>query len=67
MREERIGDATLYLGDCLQIMPTLGRVDHVICDPPYEAITQDKWGDLFVAPPAKPHQEALDLLAKESK
>ena len=36
-REVTIGRATLYLGDCLEIMPTLGKVDHVICDPPYEA------------------------------
>lgn len=36
-RVERIGDATLYLGDCREILPTLGRVDHVIGDPPYEA------------------------------
>ncbi len=35
-RVERIGDATLYLGDCLEIMPTLGRVSHVMGDPPYE-------------------------------
>lgn len=27
--------ATLYLGDCLQIMPTLGKVDAVVTDPPY--------------------------------
>jgi site-specific DNA-methyltransferase (adenine-specific) len=32
-----IGRATLYLGDCLAIMPQLGTVSHVICDPPYEA------------------------------
>ena len=30
-----IGDATLYLGDCLDILPTLDRVDAVITDPPY--------------------------------
>ena len=30
-----IGDATLYLGDCLEILPTLDRVDLVCCDPPY--------------------------------
>ena len=30
-----IGDATLYLGDCLDILPTLPRVDAVITDPPY--------------------------------
>lgn len=35
MRVERIGNATLYLGDCLQVMPTLARVDAVITDPPY--------------------------------
>ena len=35
MRVEYIGDATLYLGDCLEILPTLGRVDAVVTDPPY--------------------------------
>lgn len=35
-RVEHIGNATLYLGDCLEILPTLGNVDHVISDPPYE-------------------------------
>lgn len=35
MRKEVIGDATLYLGDCLEILPTLPKVDAVITDPPY--------------------------------
>lgn len=49
MRIETIGDATLYLGDCLEILPTLPKVPHkapqkvmgeaqsfiVITDPPY--------------------------------
>lgn len=30
-----IGDATLYLGDCREILPTLPKVDAVITDPPY--------------------------------
>ena len=30
-----IGDATLYLGDCMEILPTLDKVDAVITDPPY--------------------------------
>jgi site-specific DNA-methyltransferase (adenine-specific)/modification methylase len=30
-----IGDATLYLGDCLEILPTLGLVDALVTDPPY--------------------------------
>jgi site-specific DNA-methyltransferase (adenine-specific)/modification methylase len=31
----QIGDATLYLGDCMDILPTLDKVDAVITDPPY--------------------------------
>ncbi len=34
-RKEVIGDATLYLGDCREILPTLPKVDAVITDPPY--------------------------------
>ena len=34
-RVEVIGDATLYLGDCRGILPTLPKVDAVITDPPY--------------------------------
>jgi DNA modification methylase len=34
-RKEIIGDCTLYLGDCMEVMPTLGKVDAVITDPPY--------------------------------
>jgi site-specific DNA-methyltransferase (adenine-specific) len=30
-----IGDATLYCGDCLLILPTVGRVDAIVTDPPY--------------------------------
>jgi len=30
-----IGNATLYLGDCMEILPTLAKVDAVITDPPY--------------------------------
>jgi len=35
MRVERMGDATLYLGDCREIAPTLPRPAAVISDPPY--------------------------------
>jgi site-specific DNA-methyltransferase (adenine-specific)/modification methylase len=34
-RVERIGDATLYLGDCRDVLPTLSGVDAVVTDPPY--------------------------------
>ena len=36
MDKEIIGNATLYCGDCMDIMPTLGKVDAVVTDPPYE-------------------------------
>lgn len=34
-RKEVIGDCTLYQGDCLEVMPTLGRFDACLTDPPY--------------------------------
>lgn len=34
-REETIGDCRLILGDCLEVLPTLGPVDAVVTDPPY--------------------------------
>ena len=40
-----IGNATLYLGDCLDILPTLGKVDAVVTSPPYNQMT-----DLMRAP-----------------
>ena len=30
-----IGNATLYLGDCMEVLPALPKVDAVITDPPY--------------------------------
>lgn len=39
-RREVIGDATLYLGDCREVLPTLaGKVDAVVTDPPYGEVT----------------------------
>jgi DNA modification methylase len=34
-RKEVIGDCTLLLGDCLEVVPTLGKFDAVVTDPPY--------------------------------
>lgn len=34
-RKEQIGNCTLYLGDCREVLPTLGEVDSVVTDPPY--------------------------------
>lgn len=44
MRIETFGNATLYLGDCREILPTLPKVDAVITDPPY-GIEGGKGGD----------------------
>lgn len=79
MRVERIQDCTLYLGDCAEIMPTLGRVDAVVTDPPYGIGESDKNfasrsklanADKYTrsewdkAPPA---QEVIDLMRSISK
>lgn len=32
---EHIGDATLYLGDCRELLPAMPQVDAVVTDPPY--------------------------------
>jgi site-specific DNA-methyltransferase (adenine-specific) len=34
-RKEIIGPHTMYLGDCREILPTIGKVDAVVTDPPY--------------------------------
>ena len=35
VKELQIGDCRLILGDCLEVMPGLGKVDAVVTDPPY--------------------------------
>src|SRR5215831_2805127 len=35
MRTVKIGDATLIHGDAREVLPTLGKVDAVVTDPPY--------------------------------
>jgi DNA modification methylase len=42
MRVEHIGRATLYLADCREVLPTLGKVDAVITDIPY-GTTRARW------------------------
>lgn len=42
-----IGNATLYLGDCMDVLPTLNKVDAVITDPPYglgKKLSGGSWG-----------------------
>ena len=35
LHREVIGGCTLYRGDCMDVLPTLGRFDAVVTDPPY--------------------------------
>jgi len=42
IREVTIGDCRLIHGDCLEVMPLLGKFDAVLADPPYET-TQAGW------------------------
>jgi DNA modification methylase len=35
VKKEIIGNCTLYLGDCFEILPTLNNIDVIITDPPY--------------------------------
>ena len=36
IREERIGDCRLILGDCLEVTPSISAVDMVCTSPPYD-------------------------------
>ena len=44
-RVEVIGDATLYLGDCRDVMPALSGIDAVVTDAPYR-VTSGGFGEL---------------------
>jgi len=46
MKKVIIGDATLYLGDCMDILPMIEKVDAIITDPPY-LIHAGKGGGAF--------------------
>lgn len=43
-RIETIGNATLYLGDCRDILPTLAGIDAIVSDPPYGIAYQHSGG-----------------------
>jgi site-specific DNA-methyltransferase (adenine-specific) len=59
-RVERIGDCTLYLGDCRDVLPTLGKVDAVITDPPY-GTTECPWDSVI---PLAPMWEQVKRILK---
>jgi adenine-specific DNA-methyltransferase len=43
VRVEQIGDATLYLARCEDVLPTLSGMDAVITDPPYHGVKREAW------------------------
>lgn len=53
-----IGNATLYLGDCYNLLPLIGKVDCLCTDPPYEFNTSGggKW--------RKTRRKHMDAIAK---
>ena len=57
---EQIGDATLMLGDCLDVMQGIpdGSVDAVICDPPY-GTTDCQWDSVVPFEPMWSHLKRI--------
>jgi hypothetical protein len=75
---ETIGDCTLYLGDCREILPSLANVDACVTDPPYgigadEAASKNKgkWGWKYYGETAwdreRPAREVFELIRTKSK
>ncbi len=64
IKEERIGNQRLILGDCLNVMPTLGRFDAVVTDPPY-GIGKIMKGGTWAANPAFKGFQKWDMAAPD--
>jgi DNA modification methylase len=74
-----IGDATLYCADCMDVLPTLGRFDAVITDPPYginensaKVASRGKLAaatdyGFFEWDKAPPNPEVIDLIRKKGE
>lgn len=77
-KEVVIGECRLLLGDCLEILPTLGKVDAVVTDPPYgidygkaggfnETHGWGPWRENVEWDRERPPQLAFDLMLEKSK
>ena len=72
MRIEQIGNATLYLGDCREILPTLPKVDLVLTDPPFGVgnfvqVTGNVRGDAVTWNEQTPSKEVFYSIKNGSK
>lgn len=76
LRIEKIGNATLYLGDCREILPTLPKVDLVLTDPPYgigadrtRNSRKDGWVDYGCEgwDKKRPEKVCFDLILQQGK
>lgn len=76
MKPVVIGNATLFLADCMDVLPTLPRVDAVITDPPYgigadrqRNSEKDGWVDYGCEgwDKERPGREVFDLIRHGSK
>ena len=72
VREQRIGNQRLILGDCLEVMPTLGKVGALVTDPPFGMAfrsnhRQKKWGFIEADSESWPIDLAVNFGADHSK
>jgi len=61
-KEVIIGDCRLILGDCLEVLPTLGKVDAVVTDPPF-GTTQCSWDAII---PSDQMWSAIDSVTDDN-
>jgi DNA modification methylase len=75
-REVTIGDCRLILGDCVEVLPTLAKVDAIVTDPPYginaaRDRNSEKWGwrDFPITGwnKVRPTPEAFQAILKAAK
>lgn len=67
----QIGTATLYRGDCMEVLPTLGRFDAVITDPPFGVgnfvqISGNVRGEVVTWNDSGPSKEFFNLIKEKS-
>ena len=78
MREEVIGDCRLILGDCREVLPTIGKVDAVVTDPPYgidygrsgsfsASHGWGPWREQLAWDQERPSRDIFDLMLQASK